>query len=422
VQALDAHDISRGPIFSLPVTVIMPEPSPPPLEPTKLAFDLLPGAPSRRFLAVPDSAEWATVRIKTGAMPNGPHSVIVHAVPSARGDLPHAHIETKRVFALREHTEEVVQVPVRGGSTAELTMQLSWLANPSRTSVTATVHFHSYGARGRAMATSNTLRIGAADGFARLEVSAPLGVEKLKPRAELEAVERAVRPASSVISAASAQLDVLPPSDAERAASPVAVGTQIHEMRLEYKFDVAGDKDKPLSILPRVQSLHQQLYDSPLDSMLWRLQDADGAILAYGGAMHDAKAVDLKKGSYTVSLLLRHPDRSQLNALAHLPLLLRTKLAKKLDCPVYGARDAAMCRGHDGAKPFQEMWLQRGGHADLYVAPPADDDAVPAWAVAGNIRPPLTTDLLQPHALVPVVLCKELGGSSHGCDDGTKAG
>ena len=26
---------------------------------------------------------------------------------------------------------------------------------------------------------------------------------------------------------------------------------------------------------PRVQSLHAQLYDSPLDSMLWRLQDAN---------------------------------------------------------------------------------------------------------------------------------------------------
>ena len=30
-----------------------------------------------------------------------------------------------------------------------------------------------------------------------------------------------------------------------------------------------------IEVMPRVQSLHAQLYDSPLDSMLWRLQDAN---------------------------------------------------------------------------------------------------------------------------------------------------
>ena len=30
-----------------------------------------------------------------------------------------------------------------------------------------------------------------------------------------------------------------------------------------------------VEVMPRVQSLHAQLYDSPLDSMLWRLQDAN---------------------------------------------------------------------------------------------------------------------------------------------------
>ena len=55
------------------------------------------------------------------------------------------------------------------------------------------------------------LRIGAADSSARLEVGAPLRTERLQPKAELTAVERTLRPASSVIAAASAELDVLPP-------------------------------------------------------------------------------------------------------------------------------------------------------------------------------------------------------------------
>ena len=43
-----------------------------------------------------------------------------------------------------------------------------------------------------------------------------------------------------------------------------------------------------------------------------RLQDSRGAVLAHGGEIHDARAVPLTKGSYTVSLLLRHPDPATL--------------------------------------------------------------------------------------------------------------
>ena len=46
---------------------------------------------------------------------------------------------------------------MRGGSTLELCMSLSWLANPSPVeALEASVEFHSYGARGRAMATSRS--------------------------------------------------------------------------------------------------------------------------------------------------------------------------------------------------------------------------------------------------------------------------
>ena len=43
-------------------------------------------------------------------MPKGPHTVLFHAVPSARGDLPHKEVETFRMLALREHSETTVQV------------------------------------------------------------------------------------------------------------------------------------------------------------------------------------------------------------------------------------------------------------------------------------------------------------------------
>ena len=263
VTATDATDPARGPLFSLPVTVVVPVPEAPPNQPLKLDLDLLPGMPVRRFITAPEAAEWATVKIKTGAMPQGPHMVIFHAVPSARGDLPHSEIETQEFLSLREHGEHVVHVPVRGSSTMELCMQLSWLANPSPTSVEASVEFHGYGARGKSMVSSKTLRIGPADAFARLEIGTPLTTERINPKAELTAVERAIRPTDFTITAASEERDVLPPSDAELAAFPEAVGTQIHQMVLNYKVEMPGG-DKPQSVRFRLQSLHSQVHCNEL--------------------------------------------------------------------------------------------------------------------------------------------------------------
>jgi len=199
-----------------------------------------------------------------------------------------------------------------------------------------------------------------------------------------------------VIAAASAELDVLPPSDAEtRAVGEGAVGTQIHQMTLKYKFDV-GDSKEGLSVVPRVQSLHAQLYDSPLDSLLWRLQDANGATLAYGGAIHDARPTRLQKGSYSVDLLLRHPQRSQLDALKNMPLMLRMMLTKPISSNVYGTRDAP---SKHQAEPMKSRWLRRGAHQDVYVAAPSseEDGALPKWVASGDLLVgELMLDLLEP--------------------------
>ena len=131
---------------------------------------------------------------------------------------------------------------------------------------------------------------------------------------------------------------MLPPSHAELAADPSAAGEQIHQMVLSYEFDVAapsGDaKDRrraapaqsrastrrtaatwrsrraalPAEHVPlseraraRAEAIGAHWYDSPFDSML-SLEDARGAVHAYGGLIHDADAVALREGAVAGSL------------------------------------------------------------------------------------------------------------------------
>jgi len=377
VMATDALDPARGPLFTLPITVIVPHEA-------GLAHLALPaGEPVRRFLAVPDTAEWAVLKISTSELPGGPHSVILHAVPAARGDVPHTWVATKKFLALHENSLLHVPVKLKGGSTLEVCLQLSWLANPNALELDLDVEFHSYGLRGAALATDRPLRISAADSFARLEVSPPLRSERVRLDAELVRVERTLRPQQHKIRAGSAERDVLPVSDAERMhGAPATPGTQIHEMVLTYDFEISLDKgEETRSVIPHVKALHDQLYDSPVDSMLWRLEDAvTGAVRGYGGAIHEAKPIKLRKGKYKVSLLLRHPEPSQLEALKHLPLLLKMELAKPLGCKVYGDRGTAIAAGKDD-KPFPASWLRKGAHRSLYVTPPRK---LPSWISPGD--------------------------------------
>ena len=288
------------------------------------------------------------------------------------------------MMMLRENSEETVHIPVKGGSTMELAMQLSWLANPNPVDLEAIIEYGSYGMRGSAVATDRPLLIGAAETYARFEVSAPLRTEKVSPKAELTSVERAIRPVKYEIKAGSAELDVLPPSDAQLAEDASFAGTQIHQMILSYNFEVATKDDEKLSVIPRVAALHEQLYDSALDSMLWKLETADtGAVIGWGGLIHDSDPLKLRKGKYKVSVLLRHTAPSQLEALKDLPLLLKMDLPKAADCKVFGHRGAASTAGHgEGVKPVSEYWLRRGGQRSLYVAAPTGD--LPKWVAPGD--------------------------------------
>ena len=91
----------------------------------------------------------------------------------------------------------------------------------------------------------------------------------------------------------------------------------------------------------------------------------------------------LKKGKYTLECLLRHTDRTALEALKELPLLLVLKLGKALGCAVHAARSAATLGGHGDVKAVGEAWLPLGGHKDLYVCKPSAK--LPKWVGSGDV-------------------------------------
>ncbi|KAH8091462.1 tripeptidyl-peptidase [Aureococcus anophagefferens] len=370
VEAFDATDGARGPLFTLPVTAVVPHNG---LEDDgrvdyAYAAVLDSGVPDRRFLRAPKNAEYAKVKLRTGALPRGPHAVTSHAVPSARGDLPNTACQTKEYPVLRPHSEETLIVPCQGGATMELCVALGWMSNPvDGVPLDVDVEFYSFGlgeqlATGGATDSSLGVRIGAAAEFARLE--------------------------SCKIAAGDALLDSLPPSDAVLADDPAAPATLVQDAVLAYAFDVrsadALDASSTLKVVPRAEALHAQLYDSPLDGAVWRLKDANGRVVDHGGLIHDQAPSPLRAGShrrsYELELRIRHPDRAVLERVKDLPLLLQVELPAALECPVLADRGPASV---GGGTQMPAGFLRKDARRALYVRRP--DKAAPSWVDPGDV-------------------------------------
>lgn len=291
-------------------------------------------------------AEWCTIKVKASEpiTTNTAPRIMLHAIPFVRGDLPNTECQLKKIYAAKEGVEEEYHMRVKGGSVLELCLQLLWLADPVLAHIEAHIEFHSLDVRSPTLVASQPITITAASEFARLGVATPLRAEKLNPSCTLKYVRRTLRPEDSDIKLGSAELDLLPPSDAEIRASTSkadssAIGTHIYEARMRYKFSIEGDKE--IKVRPSVPSLFNQIYDSPLDSQLWALEDSNSQILAYGGAIHHADPVALKKGDYSITLLIRHPTRGVLEKMKDIPVELSLDLPDALICNIYGKMDKA---------------------------------------------------------------------------------
>ena len=92
------------------------------------------------------------------------------------------------------------------------------------------------------------------------------------------------------------------------------------------------------------------------------LEDSNTQILGYGGAIHHADPVSLKKGDYTLTLLLRHPDRYVLEQMKDIPAELSLGLSAPLTCNVYDQLDKASTPGlkDDGRSPLKSVLLRKG--------------------------------------------------------------
>jgi tripeptidyl-peptidase-2 len=369
VRALDASNLNRGAIFSVPITVIM---TLPPMNvdcPHIFNFGQMqfePNEVKRYFLVPPVGATWMDVTVRDCrdvrlTEESTSRLIVLHTVQL----LPnHAYRdnETQKYLSLVPGQTVVTTVSVEGGVTIEVALARFWSAL-GKTKIDVSVEFH--GIR----PVPNHIRLHAGDMGAEVFLHSDFRDEWIRPSAKLTTWSTPLRPKSEgVISPvgdrlASDQRDVIPTQK-----------KQIYQLVLNYEFT----QEEKGSFTPRAPALQGVLYESAFESQIMLVFDGDKKYLGVADAWPDK--ITASKGTVTVRLQVRHDDPSMLEKLNDITIWIERQLDKEIELSVFGSRyDLQMGKPTISNKSL----LQKGSVAGiLFAGPPSSK--LPVSCKAGD--------------------------------------
>ena len=355
VLGFDPEHRERGPLFRVPITVAATA-SVPADEPLSFAETFVPGTIVRRFIAVPDSATWATVRFSlSDDAGTGPtRQFMLHAVQVIPGETSREH-EHKSMFTATTARESVVNFPVVAGRSIELAIAQNW-SSLGECGLTYDIEFH-----GLVPADKHVV-LAPDEAFRSLDVSTSLHAEHLSPSARLTSYRRQLKPTKSKIKTLSPERDGF------------SEGRLFRELELTYEFD----QSEAGSITPSFGLTDGLLYESEYGGALWTLHDAGGRRIATDDVW--PHPVSIGKGRFALKLVVRHFETAKLERLTSLPLTLERPLPGAIALPISGNHVDAVSNG----PRLNARWLQPGEVQRLVIGN-VTKGQLPGSVLAGDV-------------------------------------
>lgn len=357
IQGFDASRPDRGPIFRVPITVIRPLTIDASQARTE-ELSLEAGRIERRFIAVPEGATWVDVRIRR-LDDEEPRRLLLHTVQLLPGQA-YSQNEFKEYITVGPDADEIRSIAVTGGRTFELALSQFW-SSLGACRVRVDLEFHGV------VPTRDVVLIDGGQLAQPLQVTTPLGPERIAPRATLDTLRQTLRPKKSEIRPLDPERDTLPEN------------RQIFELIAEYSFTL----DEKAKVTPRVATSEILEYEDSLASQMYMVFDSAKRWIASGAA--DPTAVSLEKGDYTIRFQIRHDQPMVLEHLKDVPLMLDRTLEKPAALRFMSDPDQVYGEGK-----WMPRTLARGGRAMIWIAGPESEKlpkaAQPGDLLLGSIR------------------------------------
>jgi len=356
VLGMDATDLSKGPLFRVPITVCIPEKIQD-KSGQRYNFEKIPfssGKISRKFLAPPQGSTSVHIKFKPSGPIDTSRGFMVAAQWLTPQESPRATEINKFVY-LKTGGEANYVLPVKGGHTLEVVLAQYW-SSLGVCEIDLEVTFHGI--------STPPLVLPSDPAVTRADVTCWFGEETVEPKATLTHRHITYRPKS---------YNVQPLPAGYRDELPG--GKSVYEIILTYNFDM----DKKANCKVTFPTLNGKLYDSPFGSQLFMVFDELKYHVSSGDAWPDSKTIP--KGKTTVRLHVRHDNTKLLLTLKSLPLVLERPLAKKLNVDTFGSYINALSKGGK----FGKMRVTSGQTIPVFFkSPSTPSESKPGELLVGS--------------------------------------
>ncbi|WZY85249.1 hypothetical protein YC2023_031633 [Brassica napus] len=344
VYGIDCKAPQRGPLFRIPVTIIIPKTvanRPPVISFQQMSF--VSGHIERRYMEVPLGATWAEATIRTSGFDTTRRFYIdtLQLCPLRRP------IKWEDAATFASPSAKSFAFPVVSGQTMELAVAQFWssgLGSREPTIVDFEIEFHGIGVN------KEELILDGSEAPIKVEAEALLASEKLVPVAVLNKIRVPYQPVDTQLKTLSTGRDRL------------LSGKQILALTLTYKFQL----EDAAEVKPYISLLNNRIYDTKFESQFYMISDANKRVYAMGDVYPESSK--LPKGEYKLQLYLRHENVQLLEKLKQLTVFIernmgeiRLNLHSEPDGPVTG----------NGV--FKSSVLMPGVKEAFYLGPPTKD-------------------------------------------------
>ncbi len=349
VKGMNADHPERGPLFRVPVTLIRPHVAEAHARnPFRDAISLSAGSESRRFLQVPNGANWIDVTLTADKTNGQARRFVVHAL-QLLPQKAYGRGFQREYVTLRPGQTILRSFPVEAGHTLELCLGQYW-SSVGDSLLHVETQFQGIAPRDEDMLLTDNLAV------ARGEVVASLGDQWFEPDATLDTLRRTVRPSGFQLRVVSTARDALPK------------GRRAYESITTYAFSLKEKRE----FTPRPSTSLVPEFSKSWESRVWQVFDSNKRLAASGRG-----SAKLPKGDYVLRLHLRHDQPAMLEKWKESPLLLDFKLAKPIPLAFFADPDDAVA-GRPKLAPRQ---VHSGQRVPFYVARPK----LPTFAKNGDV-------------------------------------
>uniref|UniRef100_F1KRN9 Tripeptidyl-peptidase 2 n=1 Tax=Ascaris suum TaxID=6253 RepID=F1KRN9_ASCSU len=324
ILAFDSQNPSMGPLFRVPITVIVPIIAD---ESTQFTISrklrCRPAVPERMFIHVPDDADWAALKV-VSLDDKHQTKYVVHCVQLIP-NVAYRASEYYKTITLEPNSEVQHAVKLRGGRTMELCVT-KWWANLGEAMVRIEVAF-----RGT-VPIPTALNIMSSESSYRFEVrNSRIRHEEILPGITFRHLCQPVRPSET-------KVQPMGPRDL------FDNGSQTFRLLLTYPFSIP----KATEAFIELPGITNYLYENSFDDVHVMLFSSTKQFIGSSSSYPKRYPFKLEKGEYRARVQIRHEDESLLEKYRDTTLIVRTKLPTPINFECFANLESAV-RG-DGKK------------------------------------------------------------------------